>query len=113
VLEDGAGWLAFESNYDGPVDDHLRELLRVGAKAIRRMYGECEGYPLAQAARSVRAITRRSSRSSRQGALPSAAFHVGVHARWTNDSSTPAGAVRPLPVRATLFAAPEAGVTAS
>jgi hypothetical protein len=51
VVKDSAGdpWLAFESNYDGSLDDHLGELVREGAPAVHTIGGHCEGYPLANA----------------------------------------------------------------
>jgi len=81
VLRDGegGGWLAFESNYDGALDDHLGELLRAGATAIHRMYGACVGYPLAPANAIGPGERAAVIAFIRQGALPNAAFHVGVH----------------------------------
>src|SRR5688500_6647647 len=37
-------FLAFESNYDGTLDEHLEDLCRVGGEALQRIYSQCEGY---------------------------------------------------------------------
>ncbi len=37
--------LAFESNYDGDLDGHLREMIDIGGPALDRIWGHCEGYP--------------------------------------------------------------------
>jgi hypothetical protein len=37
--------LIFESNYDGPVEAHLDELVRAAGQTMDLIYGNCEGYP--------------------------------------------------------------------
>lgn len=39
--------LAFESNYDGPFDAHLKDWIAHGAAGLDEIYGHCEGYPAA------------------------------------------------------------------
>ena len=43
-------WLAFETNYDGPLEEHLGEIVREAPRAVQTIHGHCEGYPLAEAA---------------------------------------------------------------
>ncbi|MCY1082944.1 hypothetical protein [Archangium lansingense] len=62
--------LAFESNYDGPLDAHLEELIRVGGPALARIYSYCAGCP-ANVASSVESFKR----FLRLYQLPSAAFY--------------------------------------
>ena len=83
VVRDTAGepWLAFESNYDGLLDDHLRELIQVGARGVHRIYRECEGYPLREA-EAIGPADERSVLSFLQDkSIDSAAFHVGIHGK--------------------------------
>lgn len=64
--------LAFESNYDGPLDAHLEELIRVGGRVLTRIYGYCAGCP-ADVADSVESFKRFLKRYQ----LRSAAFYRG------------------------------------
>jgi hypothetical protein len=66
------GTLLFESNYDGDLDGHLDELLREG-RAVHRIYGHCEGYPLAEGDADWRAARE----FLRDHGIGYAAFHVG------------------------------------
>lgn len=62
--------LAFESNYDGPLDAHLEELIRVGGPMLARIYGHCAGCPpdVADSVEAFKSFLRRYQ-------LPSAAFY--------------------------------------
>lgn len=64
--------LAFESNYDGPLDAHLEELIRVGGPMLARIYSYCAGCPK-DVAGSVESFKRFLKRYQ----LPSAAFYRG------------------------------------
>ncbi|WNG46935.1 hypothetical protein F0U60_24500 [Archangium minus] len=64
--------LAFESNYDGPLDAHLEELIRVGGPVLARIYSYCAGCP-ADVAGNVESFKRFLRRYQ----LPSAAFYRG------------------------------------
>ncbi|HEX5747286.1 MAG TPA: hypothetical protein VFZ09_13670 [Archangium sp.] len=64
--------LAFESNYDGPLDAHLEELIRVGGPVLARIYGYCAGCP-ADVAGSVESFKRFLKNHQ----LPCAAFYRG------------------------------------
>jgi hypothetical protein len=64
--------LAFESNYDGPLDAHLEELIRVGGPLLARIYSYCAGCP-ADVAGSVESFKRFLRRYQ----LPAAAFYRG------------------------------------
>ncbi|WPB77711.1 hypothetical protein KYC5002_00915 [Archangium violaceum] len=64
--------LAFESNYDGPLDEHLEELIRVGGPVLARIYGYCAGCP-SNVADSVDSFKRFLKRYQ----LRSAAFYRG------------------------------------
>jgi hypothetical protein len=83
LVRDTAGepWLAFESNYDGPLDAHLRELIRIGASGIHRIYRRCEGYPLSQADAIAPADAPAVLSFLQQTSIPTAAFHVGIHGK--------------------------------
>lgn len=74
----GASWLAFESNYDGSLEDHLGEIVRQGPRAIHTIYGHCADYPLAAgeslAATGVSTVVSYLVRS----AIPYAAFYVAA-----------------------------------
>jgi hypothetical protein len=37
--------LAFETNYDGPLDPYLEQLARVASYGVNEIYKHCEGYP--------------------------------------------------------------------
>lgn len=64
--------LAFESNYDGPLDAHLEELIRVGGPMLARIYSYCSGCPQ-DVAGSVESFKRFLKRYQ----LPAAAFYRG------------------------------------
>ncbi|WNG36499.1 hypothetical protein F0U61_24590 [Archangium violaceum] len=64
--------LAFESNYDGPLDAHLEELIRVGGPVLARIYSYCAGCP-ADVAGNVESFKRFLRRYQ----FPSAAFYRG------------------------------------
>jgi hypothetical protein len=62
--------LAFESNFDGPVEEHLDELIRVGGPVLARIYSYCVGCPpvVADNPVSFRCFLMRSR-------VPEAAFY--------------------------------------
>ena len=62
--------LAFESNFDGPLDAHLDELLQVGGPVLARIYGYCSGCP-SDAAENAASFKRFLLRFQ----LPHAAFY--------------------------------------
>ena len=64
--------LAFESNYDGPLDAHLEELIQVGGPMLARIYSSCAGCP-GDVAGSVESFKRFLLRYQ----LPAAAFYRG------------------------------------
>jgi hypothetical protein len=68
--------LIFESNFDGTVDEYLRELVAHGRAGLDAIYGKCEGYPsdAADAARTDASIIAYLKKHS----LPAAAFFVGL-----------------------------------
>ncbi|HKQ69200.1 MAG TPA: hypothetical protein VJT73_07670, partial [Polyangiaceae bacterium] len=74
-------FLAFESNYDGSVEDHLAELVRVGARAVHAIYRHCLGYPFAEADAIGPADEPAVSSFLREQSIDHAAFHVGVHGK--------------------------------
>jgi len=37
--------LVLSTNYDGPLDDHLADLVRVGGEGLRKIYSHCKGAP--------------------------------------------------------------------
>jgi hypothetical protein len=70
--------LAFESNYDGSLDDHLNDLHRVAPKFLHDVYSCCEGYSPASSdfdgagdGAAVKALLTK-----REHLLPYAAFYV-------------------------------------
>jgi hypothetical protein len=68
--------LAFESNYDGTVEAHLTEFLKVAPVAMHAIYGSCAGYP-------VQRVPSASERGAivaflLKYALPYGAFYVAV-----------------------------------
>ncbi len=67
-------WLAFETNYDGALEDHLRELWTNGAQAIHTIYGHCEGYPLAEKETAAATDFWVVFHFLRRHSVPSAAF---------------------------------------
>ncbi|HYO70169.1 MAG TPA: hypothetical protein VEU33_29240 [Archangium sp.] len=64
--------LAFESNYDGPLEAHLEELIRVGGPVLARIYGYCAGCP-----KDVAGSVESFKRFLRRYQLPCAAFYRG------------------------------------
>jgi len=68
--------LIFESNYDGPLDAHLDELVRAGGQTLDDIYGCCEGYP-PPGKRSVAAITT----FLKEHQIPHAVFFSGYPGR--------------------------------
>jgi hypothetical protein len=65
--------LAFESNFDGPPEGHLRELASAVGADLARVYGHCEGFAEG-GPRPAEALTRYLRRQ----ALGEAAFYVGA-----------------------------------
>lgn len=68
--------LIFESNYDGPLDAHLDELVRTVGTTMSLIYGQCAGYP-PPGQRSVAAITC----FLKDHIIPHAAFFCGYPGR--------------------------------
>jgi hypothetical protein len=68
--------LMFESNYDGPLDGHLDELVRTMGPTMSSIYEHCERYPVA-GERTMAAIIRFWKDHS----IPCAAFFCGYPGR--------------------------------
>ena len=62
--------LAFESNHDGTLDQHLDELIAVCGPMLDRIYGRCEGYPAAGVAQPAQVKAYLKAH-----AIPYAAFY--------------------------------------
>ena len=45
VLLEEDGFLAFESNYDGSLDDYLDEWIRLAGRGLEAIYSKCVGFP--------------------------------------------------------------------
>jgi hypothetical protein len=77
-MDAGSAWqLAFESNHDGSVEEHLGELLHVAPGLLHALYAPCGEYPLERAAESLAAVESVTSFLLAH-AQPYAAFYVGV-----------------------------------
>jgi len=72
-------WLAFESNYDGTLEEHLDELVRFGATGLHAIYRHCVGYPLGRASPLEHPAAEVVVAFLRKQAIEHAAFHVGAH----------------------------------
>jgi hypothetical protein len=77
----GAAWLAFESNHDGSLVDHLAELLDCGASGIHQIYRHCVGYPCGQSNAIGPDDIGVFTAFLRGGSLPSGAFHLAMHGK--------------------------------
>ena len=64
--------LVFESNYDGPLEAHLDELVRTAGQTMDLIYGDCEGYPP-----SGERIIPEITKFLRSKIIPHAAFFRG------------------------------------
>ena len=69
---DLAPCLVLSTNFDLPLEDHLRELVEKNQEQVRFIYGHCEGF-------DVRSTNPRSYLLKHQ--VPYAAFYVGTHGR--------------------------------
>ncbi|MGA9520474.1 MAG: hypothetical protein WBV82_03365 [Myxococcaceae bacterium] len=65
--------LAFESNFDGTLEDHLAELIAVGGQALQDIYVNCQGYPAVAAKGGHEPEALRAFLLRHQ--LPTAAFY--------------------------------------
>jgi hypothetical protein len=66
--------LAFSTNYDVPLDDHLNELLRDVGDGLRNIYCHCESFP-------PNATDDDTRRYMKRHYLPAAAFYIGTRGR--------------------------------
>lgn len=73
----GSAWLLWVAELDGPVDDFLDCLYRVGADFVHSVWGRCTGYPPYAGAVFFR---RYIARCRIGGELPYAAFDATVGA---------------------------------
>lgn len=65
--------LAFSSDYDGPLDAHLAELMEKGSLGMHEIYSLCEGYPGSDNQKLVVWL--------KAGMIPYEAFYIGTRAR--------------------------------
>jgi hypothetical protein len=82
VVIDGAkpgdtAQLAFESNYDGTLQQHLVDLFTHGARCMHEIYRCCEGYPFAGLSGLVPAQYEQAIGYLEGQEVPYAAFYVG------------------------------------
>jgi hypothetical protein len=68
--------LAFESNYDGSLDDHLNDLYRIVPKFLHDVYSCCEGYPFASSGFDAARDRTAAKAYLEKHLLPYAAFYV-------------------------------------
>jgi hypothetical protein len=73
--------LVLSTNFDGPMKDHLQELVDVAAGALDQIYGHCEGYDQHPPGRIDKTQLYRYLRRRR---VPYAAFYVGTTGRSVN-----------------------------
>jgi hypothetical protein len=82
VVIDGASpgdtaQLAFESNYDGTLQQHLGDLFTHGARCMHEIYRCCEGYPFAGLSELGTGQSEQAIEYLAGRAFPYAAFYVG------------------------------------
>ena len=65
--------LAFSTDYDGPLDAHLQQLLEKGSKGMHEIYSHCRDYPGPDNSRLIAWL--------KQSAIPYEAFYVGTRGR--------------------------------
>lgn len=77
VTESEPAQLAFESNYDGTLDQHLDDLYLHGARCLHEVYRCCEGYPFPDSESLRGEDHERAKAFLKQGAIDHEAFYVG------------------------------------
>ena len=69
--------LVFETNYDGELDAHLDELVKLAGADLDNIYGNCKGYPAASAVAKPQEFKKYLIENS----VPSTAFYVALPGR--------------------------------
>jgi hypothetical protein len=69
--------LVFETNYDGELDAHLDELVKLAGADLDNIYGNCKGYPAASAVAKPQDFKKYLIEHS----VPSTAFYVALPGR--------------------------------
>jgi hypothetical protein len=69
--------LVFETNYDGDLDVHLDELIKLAGADLDNIYGNCKGYPAASAVAKPQEFKKYLIENS----VPSTAFYVALPGR--------------------------------
>ena len=69
--------LVFETNYDGELDAHLDELVKLAGADLDNIYGNCKGYPAASAVAKPQEFKEYLIENS----VPSTAFYVALPGR--------------------------------
>ena len=70
--------LALSTNYDKPLDTHLRELVDVAGPGLESIFSHCEGYPAGEGRGDARV---RALAFLRANQVPYVAFYIGTRGR--------------------------------
>lgn len=77
-------YLLFCTNYDGPLSDHLDELIEVGGEALDLIWGRCERYPGGRTENPER-FKRAFKRYINRHSYDYSAFYIGYRGETVGD----------------------------